>query len=36
MLRKKKRISEEELLRDLEEKILDERAKKIWNKLKEL
>mgnify|MGYP000604330550 CR=1 FL=1 len=36
MLRKKKRISEEELLRDLEEKILDKRAKKIWNKLKEL
>ncbi len=36
MLRKKKRISGEELLRNLEEKILDERAKRIWERIREL
>jgi len=36
MLHRKKELSWEELLRELEEKILSERARKIWERIKDL
>lgn len=32
----RKKLNEEELLRELEEKILSERARKIWERIKDL
>jgi len=36
MLHRKKELSGEGLLRELEEKILGERARKIWERIKDL